>query len=174
MRTLYYPGCYRINVISFNTDVRRLSWWNSVDTNPIAAAPNNTLTATTTTGGAGRARTILGKRARNGYGHSHRAPNRLTTIITAGQARVGPWMRQRDPGRGFTLCRSPGPNKPKNNTSMTLWREAEKLAPQQPRGCIVINCRDQGPRKKWWDPTINYELEGTPNVQTAFTGSQAT
>jgi hypothetical protein len=100
-----------LQVYKSYADLRRhLSWLNTVDTNPIGAAAINTLTETTTTWGAGSAGTVLGKRARNRCGLSHETPNSLTTI-TVGQARVGPWMRQRVPGRGFTLRQPPGPNK---------------------------------------------------------------
>ncbi|KAF8261585.1 hypothetical protein EI94DRAFT_1789386 [Lactarius quietus] len=42
------------------------SWLNHVDANPNTEAPVQATVATTTTGGAGRTGTILGKRARNG------------------------------------------------------------------------------------------------------------
>ena len=154
-----------------NADLRRqLSWWDTIDTNSIGAAPINTLTETTTTWGAGSAGTVLGKRARNRYELFNKAPNRLTTT-TPDQARVGPWMRQRVPGRGSTLRQTPGPNIQEKNTSMKLWGRAERLAPQQPRDCIPIQCRGQVPCRRWRNPRMNYKPEEVPKVRKTCTRS---
>ena len=112
---------------------RHSSWLNHVDTNLNTAAP----TATTTTGGAGRVGTVLGKRARKWYGTSRVASQLMTMTAAAldhpkreeGQGQAGSWRRQRGPQRGLTIRLPPGPSSGKLNASMTVQRGAERLAP---------------------------------------------
>lgn len=107
---------------------RDRSWLDNFYINPNTEVTDNVPVATAITGGAGRAGTVLGKRVRERYGISRKAPQRQMMMTAAaldhpargkGQAQVGSWRRQRGPQRGFTICQEPGPNEGKKDTSMT-------------------------------------------------------